>query len=694
MRPSQPAFLACRTNILWKIERGEFNRLDAIRYNCSARRPGEHNDSQVPHFEAKNREHPMKRCLLVVVVLLLWSPVWGAGRPNFVWLISEDNSVHYMRLFDRHGAETPRIEQLAKHGLVFEHAFSNAPVCSVARTTLITGCYAPRIGTQFHRRNVLVPLPDSLRMFPAYLRDVGYYTTNNSKKDYNAIEGDGVWDESSRNATWRGRADGQPFFHKQSFPTTHESSLHFPASTMKDESTKTDPKQVFLAPYHPDTPTFRYTYARYHDRIQQLDAQIGEIVDQLEQDGLLEDTFIFYFGDHGGVLPGSKGYAYDRGLHVPLVVRVPEKWKHLAAWQAGSRVTGFVSFVDFGPTLLQLAGIPVPDQVDGRPFMGAGVSATEVDRRDEAYGYADRFDEKYDLVRTLRKGRFEYVRSYQPFNFDALQNNYRYIMLAYEEWRKLYGDGRLNPVQSQFFEKRAPEILYDLEADPYETKNLAGDPEYADVLADLRSRMVNWVKGLPDLSFYPESYLVEAAAGNPTQFGQTHKAAIGQLVDIADLSLRGFGIARSGIGQALESPDPWQRYWGLITCSTFGKTAQSFVPEARKLARSDANLLVRTRAAEFLGLIKAADPRLEIMDVLAQSKSGVEVALILNTVVLLRDGKPGYEFAVTPGNIDLSVRDAENVKRRLQYLSPSQEPDQSVNKRKARKTRKAAKGKG
>ena len=486
----------------------------------------------------------MKRLLLVLFAQLLVGQVWSAERPNFVWLISEDNSVHYMKMFDEHGAETPRIEQLARHGLVFDNAFSNSPVCSVARTTLITSCYGPRICTQYHRRSVLAPMPDGLRMFPAYLRDVGYYTTNNQKKDYNAVEGDGVWDESSRKASWRNREAGQPFFHKQSFAVTHESSLHFSKAVMEQQQTTTDPTTVFVAPYHPATPTFRYTYARYHDRIQEMDAQIGKIIDQLTEDGLLEDTFIFYFGDHGGVLPRGKGYAYESGLHVPLVVRVPDKWKHLVPWQAGSRVKGFVSFIDFGPTLLNLAALDVPSQVDGRPFLGKDISAEAVDRRDEAFGYADRFDEKYDFVRTLRKGRFEYVRSYQPFNFDGLQNNYRYKMLAYTEWRELYRAGKLSGAQRHFFERRAPEALYDIVADPHETKDLSEDPQFAEVVTDMRKRLVQRVKAMPDLSFYPESHLVEAAMGNPVEFGQAHKQDIAALVNVADLSLLDFADAQ------------------------------------------------------------------------------------------------------------------------------------------------------
>ena len=183
----------------------------------------------------------MKRVLTFFAVGMLSATALGADRPNFVWLISEDNSKHYLKLFDEHGAKTPEIERLAMDGLIFDNAFSNNPVCSVARTTLITGCYGPRIGTQYHRRSVLVPMPHGLRMFPAYLRDAGYYTTNKFKKDYNAVEGGGVWDESSRKATWQNRKTGQPFFHKQSFVTSHENSLHFSAANMKSQKTEADP---------------------------------------------------------------------------------------------------------------------------------------------------------------------------------------------------------------------------------------------------------------------------------------------------------------------------------------------------------------------------------------------------------------------------------------------------------------------
>lgn len=606
--------------------------------------------------------------LLAFALVASRSPAQDVDRPNFLWLISEDNSKHFLKLFDPSGAPTPRIAALAKDGFLFEHAFSNSPVCSVARTTLMTGCYGPRIGTQYHRRSKLAPMPKGLQMFPKYLRQAGYYTTNKRKKDYNAIEGRGVWDASSGRASWRNRKPGQPFFHMQSFATTHESSLHFSAKVMQKSSTTTDPKSVVLAPYHPDTPTFRYTYARYHDRIRQVDEQIGVVVDQLASDGLLEDTFVFYFGDHGGVLPRGKGYAYESGLHVPLVVRVPSKWQHLVDAKRGTRIRGFVSFVDFGPTLLRLAGVEVPGGVDGRPFLGKGVKLDELNSRDEAFGYADRFDEKCDLVRSLRKGRFKYLRSYQPFNFDGLQNNYRYRMLAYAEWRRLFKAGKLNPVQRQFFEPRAPEALYDLETDPHETVNLIDDEKHAAIASDLRTRLATKVKAIADLSMFPESYLVVEGMAAPTEFGQARKQEIADLVAIADLSLSPFDQARPEIERALDSKRPWERYWALITCSAHGRQAAALAARAQHLVETDPERLVRVRAAEFLGLIGKADPRAAVLAALRETKSMVEANLILNSLVLLRDGQPGYEFRVTEADAVGSNNQRSNVNRRLNYL--------------------------
>ncbi len=211
-----------------------------------------------------------------------------------------------------------------------------------------------------------------------------------------------------------------------------------------------DPDSVFLFPIHPDTDLFRFTSAYYRDKMLEVDTIVGRVIQQLAEEDLLESTFVFYFGDHGGVLPGSKGYVYESGLHIPLVVRIPKKFRHLVNLKRGEAADGFVSFIDFGPTLLELAGIEIPAGIDGSPFLGPGVSRDELEERQITYGYADRFDEKYDLVRTIRKGALKYMRSYQPFNVDGLQNNYRYLCLAFEQWSDMYRRGKLDPVQAAF----------------------------------------------------------------------------------------------------------------------------------------------------------------------------------------------------------------------------------------------------
>jgi uncharacterized sulfatase len=302
----------------------------------------------------------------------------------------------------------------------------------------------------------------------------------------------------------------------------------------------------------------------------------------------------------------------------------------------GSRVDGFVSFIDFGPTVLQLAGVDVPDQVDGRPFLGQGVSMQEVNTRDEAFGYADRFDEKYDLVRSLRKGKYKYIRSYQPYLPDGLQNNYRYKMLAYKQWRDLFRAGKLTGPQLQFYQAKPVEALFDVQADPHEVKNLAGDPAYADVLSDLRARLQRKVKGLPDLSFYPESYLVANAMQNPVQFGRQHRQQIGQLVDVADLALISFEQARPKLLKALKSDHPMIRYWAAMSCSAFGDKAAELADDVTPLL-DDQMPIVRVRAAEFLGLIGEQNPQPLLTEIVNTTQDSILATEALNSVVLFRD---------------------------------------------------------
>ena len=586
-------------------------------------------------------------------------------RPNFVFIVSEDNSIHYLRLYGNKLGITPNIERLADNGLTFNHAFSGAPVCSVARSTLATAMHAPRVGFQYHRKSALASLPPGVKPWSQVLRENGYYTTNNAKTDYNFnVNRKEVWDMSSNKATWRNRPNkAMPFFHMQSFADSHESRLHFPLKQM-ETPTKTSPDDVMLQPYFPDTPIMRYTKARYYDRIRVIDSQVGKIVNQLKEDGILEDTFVFYFGDHGGVMPRSKGYAYESGLHVPLVVRIPENFKKLIDHKRGTRTNGFVSFIDFGPTVLNLASISVHKELDGQAFFGKGVSAADLANRDEVFGHADRFDEKFDMVRTYRKGKWKYIRNYQSYYADGLQNNYRYRQLAYDNWRNLYRAERLNPVQRQFFERRSAEQLFNLEKDPHEVTNLAADPAQSKRLVEMRGLLKNKMKSINDLSFYPENRMVTTALNDGVAFGREHSKQISRLSDLADTALRPFSEVKQALASSLQSKGALRRYWALMVCSNFGEKAKSLAIAAMPLL-NDKNLMVRVRAAEFLGSIKAVDPMPTLYGVVNNAETEQALMIAFNTIVYLRD-QVGHKY--DPEKVKLKFNKGE-VYRRVQYLA-------------------------
>ena len=586
-------------------------------------------------------------------------------RPNFVFIVSEDNSIHYLRLYGNKLGITPNIERLADNGLTFNHAFSGAPVCSVARSTLATAMHAPRVGFQYHRKSALASLPPGVKPWSQVLRENGYYTTNNAKTDYNFnVNRKEVWDMSSNKATWRNRPNkAMPFFHMQSFADSHESRLHFPLKQM-ETPTKTSPDDVMLQPYFPDTPIMRYTKARYYDRIRVIDSQVGKIVNQLKEDGILEDTFVFYFGDHGGVMPRSKGYAYESGLHVPLIVRIPENFKKLIDHKRGTRTNGFVSFIHFGPTVLNLASISVHKELDGQAFFGKGVSAADLANRDEVFGHADRFDEKFDMVRTYRKGKWKYIRNYQSYYADGLQNNYRYRQLAYDNWRNLYRAERLNPVQRQFFERRSVEQLFNLEKDPHEVTNLAADPAQSKRLAEMRGLLKNKMKSINDLSFYPENRMVTTALNDGVAFGREHSKQISRLSDLADTALRPFSEVKQALASSLQSKGALRRYWALKVCSNFGEKAKSLAIAAMPLL-NDENLMVRVRAAEFLGSIKAVDPMPTLYGVVNNAETEQALMIAFNTIVYLRD-QVGHKY--DPEKVKLKFNKGE-VYRRVQYLA-------------------------
>ncbi|HPG42047.1 MAG TPA: sulfatase-like hydrolase/transferase [bacterium] len=432
-------------------------------------------------------------------------------RPNILWLVSEDNGP-FLGCYGDAYAATPNLDKLAAEGILYENAFCNAPVCAPSRSTIITGMYACSLGTHYMRS--LNHIPKQIRFFTEYLRDAGYYCSNNAKEDYNTQKPESAWDESSREATYLKRGDRQPFFSVFNFETSHESCLH-----SSDEQTVHDPAGVKLPPYHPDTPEFRHDWAQYYDRITELDKQIGAALQKLEDAGLAEDTIVFYYADNGGVLPRSKRFLYDSGVHVPLIVRVPKKFQRLVAEQPGTRTDRLVSFVDLAATALSLAGVSVPEYMQGRAFLGPQEAAP----RDHVYLFRDRMDERYDMMRAVRDKQFKYIRNYMPQRPWAQYLNYLWRMPAMQSWQRLHDEGNLAGAAEIFWQTKPAEELYDIKADPHEVHNLAGDPQYKAVLERLRKANNDWVMDIHDAGFLPEAEMV-IRTGDGTPFEMARDA--------------------------------------------------------------------------------------------------------------------------------------------------------------------------
>ncbi|MCX6308807.1 MAG: sulfatase [Bacteroidia bacterium] len=590
-----------------------------------------------------------------------------ARQPNFVWFMTEDVSSYYLSMYngDGQGASTPNVRKMALEGVVFNNAFCNAPVSSPARSTIFTGCYANKLGVGLHRKYQTVDLPDELKMFPYYLGKAGYYTTNSTKKDYNCKETLEMWTNGAApEDAWRNRPDKtKPFFHVLTTMLSHEGTLHFPLSAVTDKKTIYNPNNVVVSPNHPNTSLFRYTYASFFDKIDEADALLGEMMAKLKADGELDNTFVFYFGDNGGVMPGTKGYTTEIGLHVPLVVYVPKNWRDSIDMPINSRINGFVSFVDFAPTLLHLAGLQLPPMMDGKPFLGTDVTLKELETRNETYAYGDRFDELYAFTRTLRKGDFKYARNFQPYQPAGLFTYYRYGMEAFMEWRNLYDQGNLNPTQSRFFQPQKPEELYDLSIDPYETNNLVQNYNYIEKLKELRLQLAEKMISLHDVGMYPESEWIQKAGSKPYVYSSLHSLQVKEYITLANLMFIPFSEAKAEIEKGLQSTDPVSRYWALTTCSYFGTQAESLKSMVTPLL-NDANGYVGSRAVVFLSILHSVDAQESIVNLLRKTTTIPQKLLILNDAAVLKD-QFGYSFSFSGINLGTN----QDVTKRAEYLS-------------------------
>lgn len=585
-------------------------------------------------------------------------------RPNIVWFLTEDLSTHYLSIYnDGRGAQTPNVEWMAENGILYRNAYSNAPVSSAARTTLITGCYAPRMGGSLHRSLKGMSMPEGLRMFPYYLREAGYFTCNAKKTDYNVKLDKEAWNVINGNlGSWRKRPDkSKPFFFMRSNMLTHESKLHFGMDEFNNKPTSCSPDSVYLSPVLQDSKLVRYTYATFYDRIGDSDRELGKLIGMLREDGELDNTIIFYFGDNGGSLPGTKGYINDIGIHVPLVVYIPDSLQKEMGLEDGMKVSDLVSFMDFAPTVLSLAGVEIPEQMDGKAFLGKECEGDEF-----IMGYGDRFDELYAFNRTIRKGRFLYKRNYQPYHSQSLFAFYRYEQLAFREWKDYYESGRLNDVQSGFFEPFGPEELYDIEADPFETNNLADSPEYSSVVKDLRSEMNGYMVKKADLGFIPENVIVEKLSEYPAEWGDRNRKRIREYIRIADMQLEECDAkAIKKIGKLLASDDEIEQWWAATTGAYFAEKCVTLKPEIYGLM-SNASALVRMRMMVMLARMGEKFGKDDVVDVLKKSRSGAETLIMLNDLAYLLENRLVDAFELKKTDI---ANSCSGVDWRLKYIN-------------------------
>ncbi len=509
----------------------------------------------------------------------------SADKPNILWLVSEDNSP-LLGCYGDEFADTPNLDRLAREGVRFTNAFANAPVCAPARSTLHTGMYPTTLGTQ-HMRSVN-PMPDHIRFFTENLRAAGYHCINGNKTDYNTTgTPKGAWDGRSFTDSLRSAARHQPFFRFVNYMTTHESSLH------KTRKVEHDPAKVGLAPYHPDTPEMRHDYAQYYDRISKLDQQIGSALAELDRLGLSENTIVFYFSDHGGILPRSKRFLYDTGMRVPMIARFPEKYRHLAPSAPGSTMDELVSFIDLAPTMLSLTGQPIPERMQGRAFLGSRAESEP----EYVYGFRDRMDECYDLSRAVVDKNFRYIRNYLPHLPQGRYLPYLYKMPAMQSWHRLYEQGKLNDVQRRFFEPKPVEELYDIAADPYDVNNLADDPNYRETLERMRLANREHILATRDTGFLHEAELSLRSGGRtPFETAQDERTYdLERILEAAELAGSGNPENEKTLADMLGDTDSGVRYWAAVGLGILGKNPRSLAN-----ALDDSSPSVRVAAAEAL----------------------------------------------------------------------------------------------
>ncbi len=599
----------------------------------------------------------MKLPRLIVAILTLG--VGGhaaADRPNILWITSEDNNPH-LGAYGFEYAHTPALDALAAESAIYTKAFATAGVCAPARSTIITGMYPPALGSEHMRSRVRVP--DGVKFYPAYLRAAGYYCTNNSKTDYNLVGGDGAWDESSGKAHWKNRPEGKPFFAIFNHTVSHESKIRLGEKSFPHHEIDAAP----VPPYHPDVPEVRRDWAQYHANLTKLDTIVARNLRELEEAGLADETIVFYYGDHGSGMPRHKRWLWDSGIHIPLLVRIPDKWKHLRECAPGEKTDRLVSFVDLAPTVLSLAGVRPPEHMHGKAFLGEFAAAP----RDYVHAFRGRMDERYDMVRAVRDGRFKYLRNYNPHQIFGQHISYMFQTDTTRKWKAMFDAGELDAVQSAFWQTKPYEELYDTAADPHEVSNLAGDPAQAETLARLRAEMDRWQVEIGDLGLLPEGEMHARAGGDPPHaLGRDRgRYALEEVMAAAATALTAGEGGAAKLRALMGDGDAAKRYWGVVGALHLGAAGAPLAGDLQALL-ADPNGDVKAVAAHALYRLGEKDGVLEALSGLMRDPNAFVRLRAINVLDEMgEDARPEIERIAREGDVAKTGAYGENYIERV-----------------------------
>ncbi len=531
----------------------------------------------------------------VLLTLLLFS---GCGQkemelPNILWVTSEDNSP-LLGCYGDSFATTPSLDKLASEGFLYTNAYANTPVCAPARNTIITGVHSCSNGNEQMRSRYAKS--ESVKYYTDFLKSKGYYCTNNSKTDYNtsSVNLEEMWDESGQEAHYSKRAEGQPFFAIFNFTTSHESSIH---RSIPNDQLRHSPEEVVLPPYHPDTPEMRHDWAQYYDMVEDMDSLVGNVLLELEEAGLAENTIVFYYSDHGGILGRSKRFLYETGTHVPLIVHIPEKYKKLyPAKKPGSQVDRLVSFVDLAPTLLSLIGIDAPDYMQGSAFLGKYQQAEP----EYIYMFRDRMDGRYDMSRSIVDREFRYTRNYNSSRIYLQHLAYLWRAPSMRSWEEAFKSEQCNEVQARWWNSKPVEELYNTKNDPWEVDNLADDPAYANRLSIMRQASLEIGTSIRDAGFIPEADRNIRAGEIPIyDYMRSDELPYEEIMNSAVIASESNPENMDALIELLGNDDSAIRYWAAQGILLLGEKARSALLEVTQVA-FDASFNVSVSGAEIL----------------------------------------------------------------------------------------------